>query len=681
MILWEKNLLPRLIGIVFLFAPLFTLAGVTPDLSIGYTWNSISVSEGKTYDFPLGIANRKTSSYSWSGGSAYGQLYKGVLNDGIMIGGHFLGNSGQGAANDDYFPQEGDYFVIVFNVPVWADAQWLGQVEEWFKRGTTVNPSAHPPLNWGIINFKVGEEGVELYTQIASNFPVRLPQDDWSGRTYANGMANTQGNCGLTIGSCGCALTSAVMVSRFHGATTTSHGSMDPLALNEWLQNNNGYASGGRILWDKVAKYADYKVRFDGATADDALTKNNTALLDERLADSQPAIARTDRKPGHFFVIDRKLASTYRVRDPRWYNTQTLDDPVGAPGAIDYIGQVRDYENNFDALRFYKPHNGVAYSSMTIALGSPAELLITDSEGHRLGKDPATGQEYDEIPNASYTSDYLVNPDDPNADPPAHRGKMAHFVDLPSGNYVVEVRGTGEGTYTLETTFTDTNGNSNAKTTTGEISAGSTVTYEAAFDPSNAADSSIEIERSDTTPPTITIVHPEAKAYTLRQIVTTDYFCEDDSVSVSCTGSVASGAPIDTSTLGTKTFEVGAKDRAGNTAQRAVAYTVSAYVFGGFGPSLTVSKTDLKKAKTIPVKFKLLDVDGGVIQGAIARLSVNGALAQSTGGANNSETFRFDTAQGQYVYNLAPRMLVVGRNTLVVSLDDGSEHQWIVTVQ
>jgi hypothetical protein len=59
--------------------------------------------------------------------------------------------------------------------------------------------------------------------------------------------------------------------------------------------------------------------------------------------------------------------------------------------------------------------------------------------------------------------------------------------------------------------------------------------------------------------------------------VEADYRCEDEpggSGLDSCTGDVADGAPIDTSSLGEKTFTVTARDRAGNVRTVSHGYTV-----------------------------------------------------------------------------------------------------------
>ena len=83
----------------------------------------------------------------------------------------------------------------------------------------------------------------------------------------------------------------------------------------------------------------------------------------------------------------------------------------------------------------------------------------------------------------------------------------------------------------------------------------------------------------DGTPPEIVIGSPAAGAqYALGQSVAADYACRDhgSGVATPCTGTVPSGDLLDTSTLGAKTFTVGAvTDAAGRTAPaRTVSYSV-----------------------------------------------------------------------------------------------------------
>lgn len=86
-----------------------------------------------------------------------------------------------------------------------------------------------------------------------------------------------------------------------------------------------------------------------------------------------------------------------------------------------------------------------------------------------------------------------------------------------------------------------------------------------------------EIAVSYTPPPAIDIVAPAAGGtYTLGQAVAASYSCvaQEGSTLEECTGSVANGAQIDTSTLGQHTFTVNAEDSEGGTSSKSVKYTV-----------------------------------------------------------------------------------------------------------
>jgi hypothetical protein len=89
------------------------------------------------------------------------------------------------------------------------------------------------------------------------------------------------------------------------------------------------------------------------------------------------------------------------------------------------------------------------------------------------------------------------------------------------------------------------------------------------------ASSSVLI-RVDYTAPTVSIGRPASGAdYALNQKVRAVYSCHDSLSGVaSCTGPVADGADIQTSTAGPQTFTVTATDNAGNTLAKSVTYNV-----------------------------------------------------------------------------------------------------------
>lgn len=103
-----------------------------------------------------------------------------------------------------------------------------------------------------------------------------------------------------------------------------------------------------------------------------------------------------------------------------------------------------------------------------------------------------------------------------------------------------------------------------------------TVACTATDNAGNTASTSFTVTIVDTTVPTITLSKPSQGAeYKLGQSVIANYSCKDDGSGIaSCVGTVADGAALNTSTLGTKTFTVTATDLAGNTVTKSVTYVV-----------------------------------------------------------------------------------------------------------
>src|SRR5207302_799721 len=88
---------------------------------------------------------------------------------------------------------------------------------------------------------------------------------------------------------------------------------------------------------------------------------------------------------------------------PTWY----INDPY-FNSLYNLRPTMVSYNNHFTRIQYGKELPGSAsLASLGIALGSPAELLVTDQLGHRTGVDPTTNITYSEIPNASYDIDAL----------------------------------------------------------------------------------------------------------------------------------------------------------------------------------------------------------------------------------------------------------------------------------
>ncbi len=193
-------------------------------------------------------------------------------------------------------------------------------------------------------------------------------------------------------------------------------------------------------------------------------------------------------------------------------------------------------------------------------------------------------------------------------------------------------------------------------------------------------------QSADITPPTITM--PNIASTTIIGTPLTFVFSATDDLSgVATTTAILDGAPIaNNATLsnlavGPHTFQVRAIDNAGNPAVSSLPFSVI-YQFGGFLPPVKSDGSGLYNlGRTLPIKFQLINASGSFISTATAQLFVaktqdnvvgTDEVALPTGNADIGNTFRYDTASNQYVFNLDTGVLSVGTWQLKAILDDGT---------
>jgi hypothetical protein len=172
----------------------------------------------------------------------------------------------------------------------------------------------------------------------------------------------------------------------------------------------------------------------------------------------------------------------------------------------------------------------------------------------------------------------------------------------------------------------------------------------------------------DLKPPAITISAPTATTFLLGQVVPSSYGCVDGGSGVNlCSGPVASGSPIDTSTVGAHAFSVTATDAVGNTTTSTVTHVVA------YGQCVLFDQTKAKNAgSTLPVKLELCNAAGGnvssasvpVVATAVYQVSTNAPdPLDDSGNANPDDQFRF--AGGSYIFNLSLKGFTTGTYALV----------------
>lgn len=342
-----------------------------------------------------------------------------------------------------------------------------GVVNSWMEFGTTTSPD---------FEIKV----VPLVTQVRSIYPSDTLTQGWFSRDYAAGAADNLGDCGRSIGQCGCAISSMVMLGRYYDIQKGVDGTdSQPFNIDAWMLANNGYGRGGAVIWDKASEYlgvveGDVKKKY--LTLDEFNT-TDVSLVDASLTNQAPVVAYSNRF-GHYFVLDSKLASTYTVRDPRWYETKTLRDTRNGNVSIQEYNNVFTKANIFS----YSAVPQEVAQVLMFRLASPAELVVTDPEGHKIGFDPSTNISYEQISDATYTREgQILSSETPISEETLHEYKIVRIPTPQKGHYAVEVIGTGNGPYTLTSHTYDENGNEKIDVVTATTSVNEKDVYHRAY--------------------------------------------------------------------------------------------------------------------------------------------------------------------------------------------------------
>ena len=342
-------------------------------------------------------------------------------------------------------------------------------------RGRAVDISGNTS-NWqefgvaGNVDFEV--KPVPLYTQRISPHPSETETAEWALTDYAEGTAGNY-ECGSTVADCGCAITSAVMLLRYYGITKGADGrDVTPGNINAWLKAHQGYIE-GNIKWPKVWEYSAHPQNAVWLQFDGSVNFKDTATLDEYVQALKPAILY-NRSFGHFLAADGKLNTTHTINDPAFYSTKYLADA----GASSFI---RNYNNHFDGLRLFSTSTAEV-AGIYLSLGSPAELLVTDPNSRRTGKDPVTGIVYNEIPDGSYFQEGLSN-DMVETSTPLKEVKHLWIPQPVSGQYSIKVMGTGSGGYSFDSLAYNAQGQSRTQTFSGNTQSGLVSEYNLNFTP------------------------------------------------------------------------------------------------------------------------------------------------------------------------------------------------------
>lgn len=171
----------------------------------------------------------------------------------------------------------------------------------------------------------------------------------------------------------------------------------------------------------------------------------------------------------------------------------------------------------------------------------------------------------------------------------------------------------------------------------------------------------------DKKPPSVVITSPTASQYVVHQSVAASYSCTDGGSGVAtCAGPVASGSPINTSSVGTTTFTVNATDNVTNASSLSVSYDVTYKICLLYDPNQPSG------ARGFTIKLQLCDYDNNNVSNisiALTATAVDGdpAKAKPLGSLNPGNKFLYGpgTAPGaSYLYVLDTLGLSAGTHAL-----------------
>ena len=153
----------------------------------------------------------------------------------------------------------------------------------------------------------------------------------------------------------------------------------------------------------------------------------------------------------------------------------------------------------------------------------------------------------------------------------------------------------------------------------------------------------------DATAPSITVTTPaEGAVYALGQSVNAAYSCSDESGGsgvATCTGTVPVGAPVDTSSVGDKTFRVDATDEAGNPASKTIAYSVADRAAPSIGLTSPADGAVYTLGQSVAAAYSCADQPGGSGVATCAGPVANGApIDTSSFGVHTFEVTTSDRA-------------------------------------
>ncbi|HVT01668.1 MAG TPA: hypothetical protein VHE53_05590 [Patescibacteria group bacterium] len=283
--------------------------------------------------------------------------------------------------------------------------------------------------------------------------PIKQTNLVWANKAYDS--ASVWSPAYPNISSWGCALTSAVMVFRFHGLNKMVGGTdLDPSTVNDWLISQpDGYIGNGLVNWIALSRLSRLikganNVNFDALQYIRTSGYNKSKLLQD-LNNGLPGILE---EPGHFVVAKGTIGNSFLINDP-YYNRQDLTS----------------YSDVFSSLGTFTPSQ-TDLSYLLLVIDSDSSIQLKNNSGDSVGD--------------SFIQFPLENDDSP--------GKVSgqpikmYYLPMPiSGSYYLTLSSNKTHLYKLRIYYYDKDGNVKIGNLDGILGVSNSDSFNLNFDKNN----------------------------------------------------------------------------------------------------------------------------------------------------------------------------------------------------
>lgn len=186
------------------------------------------------------------------------------------------------------------------------------------------------------------------------------------------------------------------------------------------------------------------------------VNQRDDTVVDSNLVKFNPVELRV-KNGGHSVVANGKL----------WRSSQTTYEISNPGSALAGRDSILYYGNNYQKYRLWSwsaasdvpfaliRSTGTGLESIYISADDAVHLLIADPLGRRKGIDPSNGQQYDEIPDASYSDEFTL--DSETGALITSPIRVLEILVPVSGIYTIRAIGVATGTYSLDARGFDQN--------------------------------------------------------------------------------------------------------------------------------------------------------------------------------------------------------------------------------